>query len=92
LFFHSNRAEHRLRTDDRSQTAERSKAASRNVDHTVQQIADLFSLPCTTVYGYLDTTSKGKRPVNYHKSKNPADAQPTEASPSPAGLNASGGW
>lgn len=43
-------------------------------DHTVQQIADLFSVPRTTVYGHLDNTSKGKRPASYHKSKNPADA------------------
>jgi DNA invertase Pin-like site-specific DNA recombinase len=31
-------------------------------DHTVQQIADLFSVPRTTVYGHLDPASKGKRP------------------------------
>jgi DNA invertase Pin-like site-specific DNA recombinase len=33
-------------------------------DHTVQQIADLFGAPRTTVYGHLDATSKGKRPTS----------------------------
>ena len=31
-------------------------------ERTVQQIADLFSVPRTTVYGHLDPASKGKRP------------------------------
>jgi predicted transcriptional regulator YheO len=29
---------------------------------TVQQIADLFDVPRTTVYGHLDKTTIGKRP------------------------------
>jgi len=32
-------------------------------ERTVQQIADLFGVPRTTVYGHLDPTRKGKRPV-----------------------------
>jgi DNA invertase Pin-like site-specific DNA recombinase len=32
-------------------------------DRTVQQIADLFNVPRTTVYGHLDSASKGKRPT-----------------------------
>ena len=43
-------------------------------DHTVQQIADIFNVPRTTVYGHLDGSSKGKRPVIHHKSKSPAGA------------------
>ena len=43
-------------------------------DHTVQQIADLFSVPRTTVYGHLDDASKGKRPASHRKPKSPADA------------------
>jgi len=31
-------------------------------EHTVQQIADIFSVPRTTVYGHLDDATKGKRP------------------------------
>lgn len=31
-------------------------------EHTVQQIADIFSVPRTTVYGHLDNATKGKRP------------------------------
>ncbi len=31
-------------------------------ERTVQQIADLFSVPRTTVYGHLAPASKGKRP------------------------------
>jgi len=31
-------------------------------EHTVQQIADMFSVPRTTVYGHLDNATKGKRP------------------------------
>ena len=30
---------------------------------TVQQIADLFDVPRTTVYGHLDKTTIGKRPA-----------------------------
>jgi hypothetical protein len=29
----------------------------------VQQIADIFDVPRTTVYGHLEQTSKGKRPA-----------------------------
>src|SRR5450755_3348245 len=43
-------------------------------DHTVQQIADLFSVPRTTVYGHLDDASKSKRPALHRKPKSPADA------------------
>lgn len=32
-------------------------------DRTVQQIADLFGVPRTTVYGHLEAASKGKRPA-----------------------------
>ena len=32
-------------------------------EKTVQQIADLFGVPRTTVYGHLDPASKGKRPA-----------------------------
>ncbi len=42
-------------------------------DHTVQQIADLFSVPRTTVYGHLDDASKGRRPV-HRKPISPASA------------------
>jgi DNA invertase Pin-like site-specific DNA recombinase len=31
-------------------------------ERTVQQIADLFNVPRTTVYGHLEQASKGKRP------------------------------
>ena len=41
-------------------------------DHTVQQIANLFSVPRTTVYGHLDDASKGKRPAIRRKTKSPA--------------------
>ena len=43
-------------------------------DHTVQQIADPFSVPRTTVYGHLDDASKGKRPASHRNPKSPADA------------------
>jgi DNA invertase Pin-like site-specific DNA recombinase len=33
-------------------------------DRTVQQIADLFNVPRTTVYGHLDSASKGTRPTS----------------------------
>jgi DNA invertase Pin-like site-specific DNA recombinase len=33
-------------------------------DQTVQQIADLFNVPRTTVYGHLDSASKGTRPTS----------------------------
>lgn len=32
-------------------------------ERTVQQIADLFSVPRTTVYGHLNAATKGKRPA-----------------------------
>lgn len=40
-------------------------------ERTVQQIADLFSVPRTTVYGHLNAATKGKRPAR----------QPTAVSP-----------
>ena len=33
-------------------------------DRTVRQIADLFGVPRTTVYGHLDAASKGRRSAN----------------------------
>lgn len=30
-------------------------------EHTVQQIADIFGVPRTTVYGHLNNATKGKR-------------------------------
>ena len=51
--------------DDPSST--QTRPSSRNSSTTlaigVQQIADLFSVPRTTVYGHLDSASKGKRPT-----------------------------
>ena len=41
-------------------------------ERTVQQIADLFSVPRTTVYGYLDAASKGKRPAAQRTRNSPA--------------------
>jgi DNA invertase Pin-like site-specific DNA recombinase len=38
-------------------------AALRRGDRTVQQIADIFNVPRTTVYGHLEASSKGKRPA-----------------------------
>ncbi|HUR84360.1 MAG TPA: helix-turn-helix domain-containing protein, partial [Solirubrobacteraceae bacterium] len=32
-------------------------------ERTVQQIADIFKVPRTTVYGHLEASSKGKRPA-----------------------------
>jgi DNA invertase Pin-like site-specific DNA recombinase len=32
-------------------------------ERTVQQIADIFNVPRTTVYGHLEASSKGKRPA-----------------------------
>ncbi len=32
-------------------------------EHTVQQIADIFNVPRTTIYGHLEQSSKGKRPA-----------------------------
>ena len=40
-------------------------------ERSVQQIADLFSVPRTTVYGHLDPASKGKRPTSQ---RSPANA------------------
>ncbi len=42
-------------------------------EKTVQQIADLFGVPRTTVYGHLDPGSTGKRPTA-QRAKNPAVA------------------
>jgi DNA invertase Pin-like site-specific DNA recombinase len=42
-------------------------------DHTVQQIADLFSVPRTTVYGHLDAGSKGKRPARHGNRRRAVD-------------------
>ena len=43
-------------------------------ERTVQQIADLFSVPRTTVYGHLDDASKGKRPAVQRTRKITANA------------------
>ena len=43
-------------------------------EHTVQQIADLISVPRTTVYGHLDAASKGKRPAVQRPPNSPAGA------------------
>jgi DNA invertase Pin-like site-specific DNA recombinase len=49
--------------------------------HTVQQIADLFSLPRTTVYGHLDDARKGKRPASHANRRAPPTHQPAESPP-----------
>ena len=41
-------------------------------EHTVQQIADIFSVPRTTVYGHLDNATKGKRPGSQRSPAEPA--------------------
>jgi DNA invertase Pin-like site-specific DNA recombinase len=43
-------------------------------DQPVQQIADLFSVPRTAVYGHLDDASKGKRLASRRKPKSPEAA------------------
>jgi len=43
-------------------------------EKTVQQIADLFGVPRTTVYGHLVPSSKGKRPTVAAPPPAPADA------------------
>jgi len=43
-------------------------------EHTVQQIADIFSVPRTTVYGHLDNATKGKRPGAQRSPTAPAAA------------------
>ena len=43
-------------------------------DDTVQQIADLFSVPRTTVYGHLNDASKAKRSTIHRKPMSPAGA------------------
>ena len=35
-------------------------------ERTVQQIADIFNVPRTTIYGHLDQASKGNRPAVQH--------------------------
>ncbi|MGI8414161.1 MAG: recombinase family protein [Solirubrobacteraceae bacterium] len=41
-------------------------------ERTVQQIADLFSVPRTTVYGHLDPATTGKRPPHPPPQTDPA--------------------
>ena len=41
-------------------------------ERTVQQIADLFSVPRTTIYGHLAPESKGKRPAAQGTRNSPA--------------------
>ena len=36
-------------------------------ERTVQQIADIFNVPRTTVYGHLEPASTGKRPVAHRR-------------------------
>ena len=43
-------------------------------ERTVQQIADLFSVPRTTVYGHLDPATTGKRPTYRPPQTDPAGA------------------
>jgi hypothetical protein len=46
-------------------TRARASSASRSLSaNAVQQIADLFNVPRTTVYGHLDSASKGTRPTS----------------------------
>jgi DNA invertase Pin-like site-specific DNA recombinase len=40
--------------------------------HTVQQIADMFSVPRSTVYGHLDKASIGRRPQPAGENETPA--------------------
>jgi DNA invertase Pin-like site-specific DNA recombinase len=40
-------------------------------DHTVQQIADLLTVPRSTIYGHLDKTTIGQRPTGTHVPKGP---------------------
>ena len=42
----------------------RGRKAARRPKRTVQQLAALFGVPQTTVYGHLDATGKGRRPMN----------------------------
>jgi len=70
----ADRREHprRSRSRARSQSQGRPKLDAEQVplaqqlydagERTVQQIADIFGVPRTTVYGHLDAASKGKRP------------------------------
>jgi predicted transcriptional regulator YheO len=43
-------------------------------ERTVQQIADLLSVPRTTVYGHLNRAGNGKRPGVQRTRKSPIDA------------------
>jgi len=43
-------------------------------ERTVQQIADLFGVPRTTVYGHLDPATTGRRPTRRPPQADPADA------------------
>ena len=43
-------------------------------ERTVQQIADLFSVPRTTIYGHLNGAGNGKRPGVQRTPKSPTDA------------------
>ncbi len=43
-------------------------------EHAVQQIADIFSVPRTTIYGHLDNATTGKRPGSQRSPTLPAAA------------------
>jgi len=61
-------------------------------ERTVQQIADLFSVPRTTVYGHLDDASKGKRPAVQRTRKITANASTAERPGLEPSRYANGGW
>ena len=52
-----------VRSGQVSPTALSDDEEDEDEDDTVQQIADLFSVPRTTVYGDLSDASKGERPT-----------------------------
>ena len=52
-----------VRSGQVSRTAFQTTKKTKTEDDTVQQIADLFSVPRTTVYGDLSDASKGERPT-----------------------------
>ena len=50
-------------TGDRVREGPTAFQTTATTDDTAQQIADLFSVPRTTVYGDLSDASKGERPT-----------------------------
>jgi DNA invertase Pin-like site-specific DNA recombinase len=47
-------------------------------ERTVQQIADIFNVPRTTVYGHLEQSSKGKRTATTTTTTTPTSATPLQ--------------